>query len=201
MKRIVALASGAGTNFSALVDAVRNGQIRASIEGLIADRPDTGAARTAKGAGIPVTEINYGNFDSRAAFDAVLLSRTRAMMPDLVVALGFMRILAPQFIEAMPQRIINVHPSLLPAFPGMNAQKQAIDYGARVSGVTVHLMDAGVDSGPILLQKAAEIPQGCSVEELRFILRPLEHELVIKAVALFCEGRIKVDRRRVYFHP
>lgn len=198
MKRVVVLASGAGTNFSAVLQGISSGQIHhASIVGLVTDREATRAADTARLESIPVIELTYGSYLSREAFDADLLRSVQAMRPDLVLALGFMRILSAQFVAAYQNRIINVHPSLLPAFPGMNAQKQALEYGARVTGVTVHFMDAGVDSGPIILQKAAEIPEGCSVEMLRDILRPLEHELVIQAVSLFADDRISVTHRRV----
>lgn len=202
MKRIVVLASGAGTNFSAVLQGISAGEIQnAAVVGLITDRASTRAADTARTASIPVTEMDYGSYLSRDAFDAELLKRMEALHPDLVLALGFMRILSPVFVAAYKNRIINVHPSLLPAFPGMNAQKQAIDYSAKVTGVTVHFMDAGVDSGPIILQKATEIPDGCNVEMLRDILRPIEHELVIRAVSLFANNRIQVSNRHVFTIP
>lgn len=200
MIRIAALASGNGTNFSAVLAGLKDGLIPdAQIAALITDRPQTGAAAAAKEAGIPVIEIDYSKARSRAEFDAELLERVHGLRPDLVLALGFMRILSRDFVAAYPNRIINVHPSLLPSFPGMNAQKQAIDYGAKITGVTVHFMDAGVDSGPIILQEAAAIPESCSVDQLRALLRPLEHRLVVRAVALFAQGRIEVDRRHVFF--
>ncbi len=197
--RIIALASGNGTNFTAVLKGLKQGQIRnASIAALVSDRAQTGAAVTAVDAGIPVVELDYRRFDSRAVFDAELLSCVRELAPDLILALGFMRILSAEFVAAYPNRIINVHPSLLPSFPGMNAQKQAVEYGAKVTGVTVHFMDAGVDSGPIILQQAVPIPDGCNVDQLRDILRPIEHQLVVHAVSLFSEDRITVDRRRVF---
>jgi phosphoribosylglycinamide formyltransferase-1 len=202
MKRIVALASGNGTNFTAVLKGLKQGQIQdAAVVALVTDRPHTGAAVAAVEAGIPVVELDYTGFASRAAFDSELLAHVRTLTADLVLALGFMRILSPDFVAAFPNRIINVHPSLLPAFPGMNAQKQAIEYGARVTGVTVHFMDAGVDSGPIILQEAVSIPVACSTDELRAILRPIEHKLVVEAVSLFCEERISVDGRHVISKP
>lgn len=197
MMQIAVLASGAGTNFAAVMDAVKTGELPARVTTLITDRRDTGAAAIARENALSVIEIEYAAYSARKAFEGALRDALRALKPDLILALGFMRIIPPEIISDFPMRILNVHPSLLPAFPGMNAQKQAIDYGAKVSGVTVHFMDAGVDSGPIVLQESALIPQGATPESLRALLRPLEHRLVIQAAKLFVSNRIRIDRRIV----
>lgn len=167
------------------------------IEKLIVDRPGTGAALLAERAGVPVCTLDYTVFRSALDFQAALLEQLREDCPHLILALGFMRILSGQIISEFKYKIINIHPSLLPAFPGMAAQKQALEYGVRVTGATVHFMDAGVDTGPIIAQSALEIDPSWDLDRLKAELLPLEHRLVVRAATLFMDDRLEVRGRKV----
>lgn len=196
--RTVVLASGAGTNFEAVLLAIASGGItNCEICGLIVDRKDSGAAKIASRGNIPVTTVDHKLFQNRSEFDSALFDAVILHKPELVLALGFMRVLSKSMIERFPNRIINIHPSLLPAFPGLHAVRQALEYGARVTGVTVHFVDASVDTGPIIAQKAVPIPEGSSVESLLPIIHREEHSILTEVVNLFCNGQIAVDGRKV----
>lgn len=194
MNRLLALASGRGSNFLAILNAIESGEIpNAKMVGLITDRENTGAEERAKKYQVPVKVIPFKNYPTKEDFYQDLLLAAKSFEPDLILGAGFMRILPPEFIRSFPDRIMNIHPSLLPAFPGMNAQKQAYEYGVKVSGCTVHFMDEGVDTGPIILQKAVEIPEGSSVEEITQLILKEEHQLYIKAIKLFCENKLVIE--------
>lgn len=196
--RTLVLASGAGTNFQAVLSGISAGNItNCSICKLIVDRPETGAARIASGAGIPVETIDSKSFSTRSEFDSALFDSVVQANPDLILALGFMKVLSKPLVEAFPNRIINIHPSLLPAFPGLHAVKQALDYGAKVSGVTVHFVDASVDTGPIIAQESLPIPEGITPELLHQLIRKVEHRILIDVVNLVCSHQISVDGRKV----
>lgn len=198
MARIVALASGKGTNFRALLEAVADGRIfQAEFVGLVVDRPHTGAEEAAREAGIECTVVDYKSFASRKQYDQGFAKAVADFAPDLIVAAGYMRILDDDFVRSYPNRILNIHPSLLPAFPGLHAQRQAIEYGVKMSGCTVHFVDEGLDSGPIVVQRAVAIPEGADEAQLTALIRAVEHESYIEAVSLFCEGRLRFDDRRV----
>ena len=194
---ILVLASGRGSNFEHLLAEHARRPFRARFVGLIVDRSNTGAETIAHRAGIPVCTIEFADFPNRKEFDAALFSAALDFNPGLIVGAGFMRILDSVFVGHFAHRIVNLHPSLLPAFPGLHPQRQALEKGVKVSGCTVHFMDSGVDTGPIILQKALEIPEECSEEELTELIRNLEHALLPQAVRLFCEGRLRVDGNRV----
>lgn len=194
MYRLLALASGRGSNFLSILKAIESKEItNAKMVGLITDRENTGAEEYAKQYNIPVKIVPYKKYTDKEKFHKDLLEAAKSFEPDLILGAGFMRILSKEFVKAFPDRIMNIHPSLLPAFPGMNAQKQAIEYGVKVSGCTVHFIDEGVDTGPIILQKAVEVPEGATVEELSQLILKEEHKLYIKAIQLFCEDKLEIQ--------
>jgi phosphoribosylglycinamide formyltransferase-1 len=197
-KKVIAMASGRGSNFSAVVDAVKSGRIEnIEITALITDRKNTGAEESARMNGIPVHVIDCRSFAERSEFDRVVDETITALAPDLILTLGYMRIIHPDTVEKYTNKIINIHPSLLPAFPGMNSQKQAFDYGVRVSGVTVHFMDEGMDTGPVILQSPVMIDQSMSLENVKESILKEEHRILTEAVALFCTDRIRMEGRKV----
>lgn len=185
------LVSGRGTNLQALIDA------RLPIAVVVSNVAGAPALERASGAGIPVAVIDHKAFGSRAAFEDALLEVLRGHGVTHVVLAGFMRVLTERFLAEFPDRVVNIHPSLLPAFPGVDAQKQAHDYGVKVTGVTVHLVDAGTDTGPIVLQEALPVHEGESCDGLRARLLEMEHRLLPAAVRLLIERRLQRDGRRV----
>lgn len=200
--RIVALASGKGTNFRALLGAVAEGKIfHAEFVGLVVDRQNTGAEIAAREAGIECIIVDYKSFPSRHDYDAAFAAAVEGLAPDLIVAAGYMRILDGSFVRSYPNRILNIHPSLLPAFPGLHAQRQALEYGVKIAGCTVHFVDEGLDSGPIVVQRAVTVPEGVDEEGLTSLIRSVEHESYIEATALFCAGRLGFEGRRVTVLP
>ncbi len=197
MIRIAVLASGEGTNLQALLDAQREGRLGGRVVAVLSDRPGARALARALAAGVPAEALDPAAFPDRAAFDRALLERLRAHAPDLVVLAGFMRLLGPEVVAAYRHRMLNVHPTLLPAFPGLHAHRQALAHGVKVSGCTVHFVDEGVDSGPIVLQAAVPVAEGEGEEALAERIKRVEHRLYPLAVRLFAEGRLRVERRRV----
>lgn len=189
---VAVLASGAGTNLQALLDGPhRAGEIE--IVGLACDVPGAGALERARRARVAAEVFERVGAESRAARDQRIAAWIVARGARLVVLAGYMQLLDAAFLERFPDAVINVHPSLLPAFPGLRAIEQALDYGVRVFGVSVHLVDAGVDSGPIVLQRAIELPEARSAADVRSALRPLEHALLPEAVTLFARGALRRD--------
>lgn len=197
MHRLGVLISGRGTNLQALIDAIATGKLQAEIAIVISDRQEAaGIARAAK-AGIPVQVIPWEGEERRDEyFQQVGDVLTRARV-DLIVLAGFMRILSKNIIQRFPQRIINIHPSLLPAFPGLRAQKQALEYGVKVSGCTVHFVDEGLDSGPIIVQKAVPVYPGDTEETLAQRILEKEHQALPEAVDLVLHHNLKIEGRRV----
>jgi phosphoribosylglycinamide formyltransferase-1 len=196
------LASGEGTNLQALLDTVHGRDVE--IVAVASDQPSARALDRARAAGIPTRVFLRAELGERATRDAAIADWLADQGVELVVLAGYMAILDAAFIGRFPDRIINVHPSLLPAFPGLRAIEQALDYGVGVFGVTVHLVDEGVDTGPIILQRALELAGARTVGEIHDRLRPLEHELLPHAVALVAAGRVQRDPdhpRRVLIAP
>ena len=180
---IVVLASGRGTNFQAVHKAILSKKIsNANIVALITDRPNTLASIYARNNSIKVFDIDYKNYLNRSDFNKVLLNALLEINPDLILTLGFLRILDLEIIKSFPKKIINIHPSLLPSFKGMNAQKQALDYGVKFTGVTVHYVDEGVDTGPIIDQIVVPILENENIESLTNRILEKEHELLVKVV-------------------
>ena len=189
--RVGVLASGSGTNLQALLDTVHGDE--ADVVCVASDKPDAVALERAAAAGVPTRVFLRTDFGSRDERDAAMAAWLGDHDVALVVLAGYMQLVTPTFLGAFPQAVINVHPSLLPAFGGIAAIAQALDYGAKVTGVTVHFVDEGVDTGAIILQRAIEVGATTDPEELHARLQPLEHELLPEAVRLFAAGRIGVD--------
>ena len=190
--RVGVLASGAGTNLQALLDSV-HGEEGIEIVAVGSDKPEAPALERARRAGVATEVFPLEAFRDRAARDAAIAEWLRSRDVGLVVLAGYMALLTPGFIAAFPQRIVNVHPALLPAFPGIRAVEQALEHGVRVVGVTVHFVDDGVDTGPIILQRAIDLPADAGPDAVRGLLQPVEHELLPEAVRLFARGALSFD--------
>jgi len=188
------LVSGTGTNLQAVLDATRSGQLDARVQVVISNRADAGALERAKAAGVPVRVIPHQSFPDRASFDRAMMSALREAGAQWVLLAGFMRILTAELLDAFPDRVLNIHPSLLPAFPGVDAQAQALAYGVRVSGCTVHLVDAGTDTGPIVAQAAVPVLDGDDRDALAARILAREHQLLVEALGWFADGRVQVVR-------
>lgn len=201
MKRIVVLASGRGSNFLAVASAIERGEISGRCIRLIVDRPGTLAAVRAQEQNIPVSLLHYSDFPSKADYEKSLSDLLHTLNPDLIVLAGYMRILGQWIIREYPGRIINIHPSLLPSFSGLNAHGQAIDYGVRVSGCTVHFVDEGTDTGPIILQRCVSVAEVDDEVTLAEKILDEEHIALPKAIALFCQNRLKIIGRKVFILP
>ena len=199
--RIGVLASGGGTNLQAIIDRCQDGSLAAEIAVVITNNPGAGALDRAARAGIQTLCINHRDFSGREAFDNAVVKALRDADVELVVLAGFMRIITQTFIDAFPQRVINIHPALLPAFPGLHVQQQAIDYGARFSGCTVHFVDGGVDTGPIILQAVVPILPEDSADTLAARILEQEHRAYPRAIQLIAEGRVRVVGRQVIIDP
>jgi phosphoribosylglycinamide formyltransferase 1 len=201
--RVAVLASGEGTNLQALLDTV-HGQEGIEVVAVASDKPEARALERARASGVETGLFSLAGYGDRAARDRAMASWLRARRAELVVLAGYMQLLSDEFLGSFPGRIINVHPALLPAFPGLRAVDQAIEYGVKVFGVTVHFVDAGVDTGPVILQRAIELPDARSAEEVLERLHPIEHELLPLAVRLIARGAVRIDSerpRRVIVEP
>lgn len=190
--RVGVLASGAGTNLQALLDQVhaRDG---IQIAAVASDKAEARALSRARDAGVPAEVFAAGAFDGRGARDEAIADWLTGHGVELVVLAGYMQLLSPEFLERFRGRVINIHPALLPAFPGLRAVEQALEYGVKVFGVTVHFVDDGVDTGPVILQRAVELPDARSPGEVMERLQPVEHELLPEAVRLIAAGVVRVD--------
>jgi phosphoribosylglycinamide formyltransferase 1 len=199
--RVGVLASGAGTNLQAILDRV-HGRHGVEVVAVASDQPGAGALRRAERAGVETATFPLG--DDRAARDAAIAGWLEARDVELVVLAGYMALLDPAFLQRFPQRVINVHPALLPAFPGLHAIEQALDYGVKVFGVTVHFVDEGVDTGPIVLQRPVPVPPDDDREALESAIHATEHVLLPEAIRLIAAGRVRIDEaqpRRVRIDP
>lgn len=192
------LASGRGSNLQAIVDAIQAGRLAAKIGVVISDNPEANVLTRLAGSDIPAVCIDRRQFASRQDFEVAVAEELNVRHVELVVLAGFMRILGRYFIDRFAGKIMNIHPSLLPAFPGENAQQQALEYGVKVSGCTVHFVDEGMDTGPIILQEAVPVMESDTAETLSERILHAEHILYPRALALYCEGRLCIKGRRVY---
>ena len=195
--RVAVLASGRGSNLQAILDATRVPGFPARVAVVISDRDTAPALARAAAAGVPTVFVNPKDHPDRVAYDAALLSVLDAHRIGLVCLAGFMRLLGPALVRSYAGRMLNIHPSLLPAFPGLGAQRQALDHGVKVSGATVHLVDEGLDSGPIVLQACVPVAADDTVESLSARILVEEHRLYPEAIRLFAEGRLVISGRRV----
>lgn len=195
--RVGVLASGRGSNFEALVKAIEAGGVPAVMAVLVSDRASAPVLEIARAHGIEALFIDPKQYPSREAHEKAIMAALDERGVRLVCQAGYMRILGPAYIEHFRGRALNIHPSLLPAFPGLHAQRQALEHGAKVTGATVHFADEGVDTGPIVLQSAVPVLPGDTEETLSRRILEVEHRIFPEAVRLFAEGRLVLDGRRV----
>ncbi len=191
------LVSGRGSNLQAILDAILAERLKAKIGVVISDNPGALALKRVAGFDITTTVIERKKFADKHSFEQAIAAELQLHHVELVVLAGFMRILSSDFIGRFPGRIMNIHPALLPAFPGLEAQAQAVRYGVKVSGCTVHFVDEGVDTGPIILQEAVPVLDGDDEHALAERILHVEHRLYPRAVGLFCDGRLKIEGRKV----
>ena len=186
------LASGAGTNLQAILDTV-HGRDGIEVVAVASDKPDAPALECAREAGVETGVFRGADYPNRPARDAAMATWLEEHGVELVVLAGYMQLVTAAFLGRFPQRVINVHPALLPAFPGLDAIGQALAYGVKVFGVTVHFVEESVDSGPVILQRALELPDAADRDEVHERLRPLEHELLPEAIRLIARGAVSTD--------
>ena len=195
--RLAVFASGNGSNFQAIADAIREGRLDARIELLVCDRPKAPVVERAAKAGVPSFVFRPKDYRSREAYESEIVGRLREHQVDLVVLAGYMRLVTPVLLEPYEGRIVNIHPSLLPAFPGLDAIGQALAHGVKVTGVTVHFVDGGMDTGPIIAQRAVEVADDDTPETLAAKIHAVEHELYPQVVGWIRDGRVRVNGRVV----
>jgi phosphoribosylglycinamide formyltransferase-1 len=196
-KRLGILVSGRGSNLQALLDACAAPDFPARVAVVVSNVPDAFALERARKAGVAAEVLDHKSFADRAEFDAALAARLRAHDVEIVCLAGFMRVLGAAFLGAFPGRILNIHPSLLPAFPGIHGARQAVAHGAKISGCTVHFVDAGLDSGLIIVQSAVPVLPEDDEETLAARILEEEHRIYPLAVRWLCEGRVSVHQRTV----
>lgn len=196
MRRVGILLSGRGSNFEAIARNVREGRLDAEIAVVISNRAEAPGLETARSLGMTALAIPSRGLE-REVYDQKLIEALRQHGVELVVLAGYMRLLSPAFIREFPMRIVNIHPSLLPAFPGLDAQHQAFDYGVRVTGCTVHFVDEHLDHGPIILQSAVEVAADDTAERLSARILAEEHKIYSEAIGIVLAGEYRIDGRRV----
>lgn len=194
---IAVLVSGSGTNLQAIIDAVKSGYIPAKIALVLSDKKDAFALERARKAGIDTIVLDKKDFKTREDFDKEIIKNLKKRDAGLVVLAGFMRLLSPHFIQEYRNRIINIHPALLPAFKGTHGIKDALEHGAKVTGATVHFVDEKLDNGAIILQQTVEVKEDDTEKTLLERIHKEEHRIYPEAIKLFVEGKLKVEGRRV----
>ena len=200
-RRLGVLISGRGSNLQAIIDAVAGGRLDASIAVVVSNKPNAGGLERASAAGIETAVLEHTAYDSREAYDLTLVETLGRHQVDLVSLAGFMRLLSPVLIDAFPNRILNVHPSLLPAFPGMHGQTQAIEYGTKVAGATVHIVTPELDAGPIVLQATVPVEDDDTPESLSARILEQEHRIYPEAIGLVLAGGWRIEGRRFLQPP
>lgn len=196
-RSIGVLISGRGSNLQAIIDAVRDGRLDARIAVVISNRADASGLERARQAGIETLVRDHKGYPDRAAYEAVLVDDLRARGVELVCLAGFMRLLGATFVGAFPNRILNIHPALLPAFPGLHAQRQALEHGVKVAGATVHFVDTHLDAGPIVLQAAVPVLDDDTEDSLSARILEQEHRIYPEAIQRILDGGWRLDGRRV----
>ena len=196
-QKLGVLCSGRGTDLQSIIDAIGRGEVDAQIAVVLTDKPEAFALERAKKAGIKAVCVNRKQYDGREPFEKALIAELEEAGVTLVVLAGFMRILTPVFVRHFAGRIMNIHPALLPSFPGAHAHRDVLAYGVKVSGCTVHFVDEGTDSGPIILQAAVPVLDEDTEETLGARVLEQEHILYPQAIQLYCEGRLQVEGRQV----
>ena len=192
-----ALISGAGTNLQAIIDRIADGRLACALRLVVSNRAGAPGLARAEAAGIPTRVIDHRGFAHREDFDRAVVTVLREAGVELVLLAGFDRLLTPVFLEDFPLRIMNIHPALLPSFKGLDAQRQALEYGVKVAGATVHFVDQDADHGPIIVQGAVAIGPEDTADDVRRRILAVEHEIYPLAIQLFAEGRLVVEGRRV----
>lgn len=195
--KVGVLASGRGSNLQAIIDSCERGEIMAEVVVVISDNAEAMSLNRAKEKGIPAVHISPSDHDNKEHYENTIASVLNHHGVELVCLAGYMRLVGKVLLESFPNQIINIHPSLLPAFKGLDAQKQAFDYGVRFSGCTVHIVDGGMDTGPILLQEVVTVYPEDRVEDLSARILEKEHQIYPRAIQLFAQGRFKVEGRKV----
>lgn len=196
--RLVVLASGNGSNLQTILDNITAGMLKAEIVAVISDKENAFALQRAQKVGIPTVYVNSKLYPNREEFNTAIADTVQTYSPDYIVLAGYMRILTPAFVQRFPMRILNIHPSLLPAFQGLHAQQQAWEYGVKVSGCTVHFVDSGLDSGPIIAQRTVEVLDTDTEADLSARILQQEHLLYTQVLSWLTEGKIKIDGRKVF---
>lgn len=185
------LVSGNGSNLQAILDAIESGNLDAECRIVVSNRPSAYALVRAEKAGIKAVALDHKSYESRQAFDTALVELLRGAGVEWVALAGFMRVLTNVFLDAYAQKVVNIHPSLLPAFPGVAAQEQALSYGVKVTGCTAHFVDNGVDTGPIIAQKAVEVLESDTLETLRDRIIVQEHKIFVEALQAIAQGKVR----------
>ncbi len=199
-RRLGVLISGRGSNLQAIIDAIASGRLDATIAVVISNRAAAEGLARGRAAGIETMVLPASNYSSRDDYDRALAAELVARRVDLVCLAGFMRLVGVPLLDAFPNRVLNIHPSLLPAFPGLDAQRQALEYGVRVSGATVHVVTRELDGGPIVLQSTVPVLEEDSVEILAARILVEEHRIYPEAIKVFLNGDWSIQGRRVQFH-
>lgn len=198
MINIVALISGRGSNLKAILEGIKSGKIKANISLVISNKRDAKGLQIAKDYGVKTLFVNPKDFENREDYDRFLVKVIKKENPDLIVLAGYMKILTDYFIDSFPNKIINIHPSLIPAFKGLKAQKQALDFGAKYTGCTVHFVSKEVDSGAVIIQAVVPVLPDDTEETLSERILKMEHRIYPQAIKWFSEGRIKLEGRKVF---
>lgn len=191
------LVSGSGSNLQSIIDHIERKELDAEIKIIVSNNPGAYALERARKHHIPSVVVHHADYADRDDFDRKIIEVLRFHSVDLVVMAGFMRVLSPSFLKAFPRRILNIHPALLPAFPGLHGQKQAFHYGVKFSGCTVHFVDEGVDTGPIVIQAVVPVFEDDTEETLSQRILKEEHRIYPRAIQLYSEGRLKIVGRKV----
>lgn len=194
---IAVFASGNGSNFQAIVDAKQAGKLDVNIELLVCDKPKAKVVERATLAGVESFVFTPKNYENREAYETEILNILQEKKVDLIVLAGYMRIITNTLVEPFYGKMINIHPSMLPSFPGINAMQQALDYGVKVTGVTVHYVDGGLDSGPIIAQEAIVVEEGETEETLAVKTHAIEQQLYPKVIGMIAEGKVELQERHV----
>jgi phosphoribosylglycinamide formyltransferase-1 len=194
--RIAVLISGRGSNLQSIIDAIADHRLDATIAVVVSNRAEAAGLNRAKDAGIEAVHVAPKSYADRDAYDAAIVDVLRSRRVELVCLAGYMRLVGPKLLQAFPNRILNIHPSLLPAFPGLEAQKQAYDHGVKISGATVHLVTDGLDDGPIVIQAAVPVHPDDTVEQLSARILAEEHRIYPEAIARVLAGGWRIDGRR-----
>lgn len=197
MINIAVLISGSGTNLQSIIDNVENRKVNAKIALVLSNEPDAYGLVRAEKHNIPTAVINHRDYKTREDFDRAILDLLENYDVDLICLAGFMRLLTPSFLRKYPKKVINIHPAILPSFAGSHGQEDAFEYGVKFSGCTVHFVDEGVDTGPIIIQSVVPVMQDDTIETLKSRILAQEHKIYSQAIQYFAEGRVEVKGKKV----